>query len=120
MAASTSSTRLPASCAARPESGRSPCTPVRWRRGYRRTPPMSDLLELRGLTKHIRDHWTMRRTCILDGVDLAIHEGELFGLIGHNGAGKTTTFKLVLGFLRPSAGSVQFAGRELGTQARRH
>jgi ABC-2 type transport system ATP-binding protein len=81
---------------------------------------MSDLLELRGLTKHIRDHWTMRRSCILDGVDLAIHEGELFGLIGHNGAGKTTAFKLVLGFLRPSAGSVLFAGRPLGTQARRH
>jgi len=81
---------------------------------------MSDLLELRGLTKHVRDHWTMRRTCILESVDLGIHEGELFGLIGHNGAGKTTTFKLVLGFLRPSAGSVLFAGRPLGTQARRH
>jgi ABC-2 type transport system ATP-binding protein len=81
---------------------------------------MSGLLELRGLTKHVRDHWTLRRTCILDHLELAIQEGELFGLIGHNGAGKTTTFKLVLGFLRPSAGSVLFAGRPLGTQARRH
>jgi ABC-2 type transport system ATP-binding protein len=81
---------------------------------------VSELLELRGVTKHVRDHWTMRRTCILADVDLAIDEGEVFGLIGHNGAGKTTTFKLVLGFLRPSAGSVLFAGRPLGTQARRH
>ena len=81
---------------------------------------MSDLLTLRGLTKHVRDHWTMRRTCILDGVDLTLREGELFGLIGHNGAGKTTTFKLILGFLRPSAGTVRFDGRPLDAVARRH
>ena len=76
---------------------------------------MSALLEARGLTKWIRDPWTWRRTTILAGLDLAIEEGELFGLIGHNGAGKTTTFKLLLGFLRPSAGAVTFAGRPLGT-----
>jgi ABC-2 type transport system ATP-binding protein len=80
---------------------------------------MSDLLALHGLTKYVRDHWTMRRTCILDGVDLTLQEGELFGLIGHNGAGKTTTFKLILGFLRPSAGTVRFAGRPLDALARR-
>ncbi|HWP66665.1 MAG TPA: ABC transporter ATP-binding protein [Candidatus Limnocylindria bacterium] len=80
---------------------------------------MTPLLELRGLTKHVRDHWTMRRTCILEDLSLALEEGELFGLIGHNGAGKTTTFKLVLGFLRPSAGSVLFAGRPLDVAARR-
>ena len=81
---------------------------------------MNDLLELQGLTKDVRDHWTMRRTRILENVSLSLAEGELFGLIGHNGAGKTTTFKLVLGFLRPSAGSVLFAGRPLDSQARRH
>jgi ABC-2 type transport system ATP-binding protein len=79
---------------------------------------MSALLEARGLTKWIRDPWTYRRTTILDGLDLAIDEGELFGLIGHNGAGKTTTFKLLLGFLRPSAGTVLFAGRPLAAAAR--
>ena len=79
---------------------------------------MSTLLELHGLTKWIRDPWTYRRTTILDGLDLRIEEGELFGLIGHNGAGKTTTFKLLLGFLRPSAGSVLFAGRPLDASAR--
>jgi ABC-2 type transport system ATP-binding protein len=80
---------------------------------------MSDLLTLRGLTKYVRNPWTMRRTCILQGVGLTLQEGELFGLIGHNGAGKTTTFKLVLGFLRPSAGTVRFAGRPLDATARR-
>jgi len=80
---------------------------------------MSTLLAVEGLTKHVRDPWTMRRTCILDHVDLTLDEGELFGLIGHNGAGKTTTFKCLLGFLRPSAGSVRFAGRPLDALARR-
>jgi ABC-2 type transport system ATP-binding protein len=79
---------------------------------------MPTILELRDLTKVVRSHWTMRRTCILDGLDLRLAEGELFGLVGHNGAGKTTTFKLLLGFLRPSRGSVRFLGRPLDTAAR--
>jgi ABC-2 type transport system ATP-binding protein len=79
---------------------------------------MGAILELRDLTKIVRDPWTMRRTCILDGLDLNLEDGELFGLIGHNGAGKTTTFKLLLGFLRPSRGSVRFLGRPLDTAAR--
>jgi ABC-2 type transport system ATP-binding protein len=79
---------------------------------------MNRLLEVHGLTKWVRDPWTYRRTTILDGVDFAIDPGELVGLIGHNGAGKTTTFKLLLGLLRPSAGTVVFAGRPLDAPAR--
>ena len=79
---------------------------------------MASLLEVQGLTKYVRNGWTMRRTCILDGLDLTLDEGELFGLIGHNGAGKTTTFKLLLGFLRPSRGEVRFRGRPLDTSVR--
>ena len=79
---------------------------------------MAAILEVRDLTKHVRDAWTMRRTCILDGLDLTLEEGELFGLVGHNGAGKTTTFKLLLGFLRPTRGTVRFRGRPLDAAAR--
>jgi ABC-2 type transport system ATP-binding protein len=79
---------------------------------------MASLLEVRGLTKDVRHGWTMRRTRILDGLDLAIADGEVFGLIGHNGAGKTTTFKLLLGFLRPTSGDIRFDGRALDTAAR--
>src|SRR5829696_2449647 len=46
----------------------------------------------------------------LDSLDLSVNEGEIFGFLGPNGAGKSTTIRLLLGFLRPSAGG----GRVLG------
>ncbi|MER3460046.1 MAG: ABC transporter ATP-binding protein, partial [candidate division GAL15 bacterium] len=50
----------------------------------------------------------------LNGVSMAVAEGELVGLIGPNGAGKTTLFHVIAGFLKPDAGSIRFAGREIG------
>jgi ABC-2 type transport system ATP-binding protein len=79
---------------------------------------MSALLEIHSLTKHFRHNWTMRRFVALDGLDLAIRRGEVFGLIGPNGAGKTTTFKVVLGLLRATGGAVRFRGEPLTTSAR--
>jgi ABC-2 type transport system ATP-binding protein len=60
----------------------------------------------------------MRRFCVLHELDLSVREGEIFGLIGPNGAGKTTTFKLILGLLRPSSGTVEFCGAPLAPAAR--
>jgi ABC-2 type transport system ATP-binding protein len=74
---------------------------------------MSTILAAENLTKYFRHHWTFRRIRALSGLTFGIEEGEIFGVIGHNGAGKTTTFKLLLGLLRPSAGSVTFCGRPL-------
>jgi ABC-2 type transport system ATP-binding protein len=48
-----------------------------------------------------------------DRVDLAIDEGEVFGLLGHNGAGKTTLVNQVVGLLRPTAGSIRIDGRDM-------
>jgi len=50
----------------------------------------------------------------VDGVDLAIARGELFGLIGHNGAGKSTLFKMMLGLVRPTRGRVEIDGTDVG------
>src|SRR6266404_3355421 len=47
-------------------------------------------------------------------VSFALREGEILGLIGPNGSGKSTTFNLIAGALRPSAGAIRFAGREIG------
>ena len=43
-------------------------------------------------------------TLALDGLDLDVHEGEVYGYLGPNGAGKTTTIRLLLGLHRPTAG----------------
>jgi len=79
---------------------------------------MTAILQLSALTKHFRHNWTMRRVVVLDGLELAVRQGEIFGLIGPNGAGKTTTFKVVLGLLRVTSGSVLFRGRPLSTADR--
>jgi ABC-2 type transport system ATP-binding protein len=54
-----------------------------------------------------------RSTRALDGVSLEIAAGETVGLIGPNGAGKTTLLSCLLGFLRPDAGRLSVAGREV-------
>src|SRR6266849_8725292 len=49
----------------------------------------------------------------VNGVDLAVEEGEIVGLIGPNGAGKTTYFNLMSGFLPPTAGTITFDGENI-------
>jgi ABC-2 type transport system ATP-binding protein len=49
----------------------------------------------------------------VDGLDLDIRRGELFGLIGPNGAGKSTTIRVLIGQRRPSAGAVTVAGHDV-------
>lgn len=50
----------------------------------------------------------------LDGVDLAIESGSLFGVIGPNGSGKTTLINALTGLVRPTAGSITIEGVEVG------
>jgi branched-chain amino acid transport system ATP-binding protein len=50
----------------------------------------------------------------LKGVDLAIGEGEIFGIIGPNGAGKSTLFDVLCGIVQPTSGEVQLFGRSIG------
>jgi ABC-2 type transport system ATP-binding protein len=49
---------------------------------------------------------------ILDGVDLSLAEGEIYGLLGPNGAGKTTTISAILGLVPIEAGSVRIGGED--------
>ncbi len=49
----------------------------------------------------------------VDGVDLDIGRGELFGLIGHNGAGKSTLFKMMLGLVPPTSGEIRIDGENV-------
>ncbi len=58
----------------------------------------------RGLTKRYRD------VVAVDGLDLEVRRGEIYGFLGQNGAGKTTTIRMLLGLVRPSAGEVRVLG----------
>lgn len=46
----------------------------------------------------------------LDGLSLAVRQGEVYGFLGRNGAGKTTTLRLLMGILRPHGGSIELLG----------
>jgi ABC-2 type transport system ATP-binding protein len=71
----------------------------------------------RGLTKHYRHPWTLKTTHALDGVDLDIRRGEVFGYLGPNGSGKTTTVKLLTGLLKPSRGRAWLLGQPIESHA---
>jgi ABC-type multidrug transport system ATPase subunit len=65
------------------------------------------VIEADGLTKRFGS-----RTAV-DGLTLSAKPGEIYGFLGANGAGKTTTIRMLLGILRPDAGSVSICGRRV-------
>lgn len=54
----------------------------------------------------------------VDGIDLHVRQGEIYGFLGLNGAGKTTTIRMLLGMVQPTAGSVRLLGTALGARGR--
>ncbi len=64
----------------------------------------------RGLTKRYRHEWTGRVRTALEGLDLEVRRGEVFGYLGPNGAGKTTTLKLLTGLIQPTQGEAFLLG----------
>jgi ABC-2 type transport system ATP-binding protein len=71
---------------------------------------MSQVLRTSGLVKRYG------RTLAVAGIDLAVEEGEIFGLVGPNGAGKTTTLRMLATLLVPSSGDAEVMGHSV----RRH
>ncbi|HEY8498563.1 MAG TPA: ABC transporter ATP-binding protein [Limnochordales bacterium] len=69
-------------------------------------PGQAAVIEARGLTKRYGS-----RT-VVDGLDLTVREGEIFGLLGPNGAGKTTTILMLLGLTEPTAGTARVLGAD--------
>jgi len=65
------------------------------------------MIRLEGLTKRYGTFTAV------DGIDLHVPRGELFGFLGPNGAGKTTTLRMIAGILRPTAGRIRLGGVDL-------
>jgi len=63
-------------------------------------------VEARGLVKHYGD------IAAVNGVDLTVEAGDVYGYLGPNGAGKTTSLRMLLGLIRPSGGSARLFGRD--------
>lgn len=55
----------------------------------------------------------------VNGLNLEIRKGEMFGFLGPNGAGKTTTISMLCGLLEPTAGSAQIGGFDIGKEPRK-
>ena len=68
------------------------------------------VIEVEGLRKEYR-RLRGGRTVAVDGLDLEVPEGGVFGFLGPNGAGKTTTIRCLLGLVAPSAGTLGMMGR---------
>ena len=65
------------------------------------------VIQASGVSKH---YGALRA---VDGVNLQVRRGEIFGLIGRNGAGKSTLFKMMLGLTEPSAGQMRICGTDV-------
>jgi ABC-2 type transport system ATP-binding protein len=76
-------------------------------------PPAGDaVIEMDGVTKlYGRRH---DRRAALDGLDLSIPSGGVFGVLGQNGAGKTTALRCLLGLVRPTSGTCRVLGADSG------
>src|SRR4051794_17450205 len=68
-------------------------------------------IEVSGLVK------TFGETRAVDGVDLTVRRGAVYGMLGPNGAGKTTTIRMLATLLRPDAGTARVLGHDIVAEA---
>ncbi|MFO7871359.1 MAG: ABC transporter ATP-binding protein [Kiritimatiellia bacterium] len=73
--------------------------------------PGSPAIRTESLKKVFRDFWRRPKVRAVDGIDMEVRSGEIFGLLGPNGSGKSTFIKLLLGLLFPTAGTIRVLGR---------
>src|SRR5262245_17983242 len=65
------------------------------------------MIRTNGLTQRFR------RVVDVDGLDLLVDEGDIYGFLGPNGSGKTTTVRMLLGLVLATSGTIEVLGREM-------
>jgi len=70
-------------------------------------------IEIESLSKTYRTAWG-KSVRAVQGLNLRVERGEVFGFLGPNGAGKTTTIKILAGLLRPTSGKARIFGKDVG------
>ena len=81
-----------------------------------RAEPAADaplVIDVHGLTK------SFGATKVVDGIDMQVREGEIYGFLGPNGSGKTTTIRMLCGLLTPDAGSGTCLGHDIISESAR-
>lgn len=68
---------------------------------------MEKVIEIKGLSKHFRS------LKAVDGLELDVYKGDVFGFLGPNGAGKSTTIRMILSLIKPDAGAIKVFGLPL-------
>ncbi|MFJ6696128.1 ABC transporter ATP-binding protein [Streptomyces sp. NPDC091272] len=76
-------------------------------------PPVPPVIDTRGLTKRFRGG-----QLAVDGLDLRVPAGSVFGFLGPNGSGKTTTIRMLLGLIEPTSGAARVLGEPMPRAAR--
>lgn len=75
---------------------------------------MNCIIEIENLTKDYETgFWRKKKTRALDGLNLQVEAGQIFGFLGGNGAGKTTTIKILMRLLFPDGGAARILGHDI-------
>lgn len=72
------------------------------------------ILKTEALCKTFKVGFWGRQVAALEGLDLEVRQGEVFGFLGPNGAGKTTTLKILMGLIYPTSGKAWLFGKDIG------
>jgi ABC-2 type transport system ATP-binding protein len=77
------------------------------------------ILDINSLVRIYRSPFLIKKSVGLNGMDMEIEKGEIYGLLGPNGAGKTTALKIITGLIKPTSGKIKLFDKSDPLEARK-